>query len=85
MWVRSVTVQGWGLGNSSESWIMQETPRFLMNKKSLTLLAENHRGGSVLVPTVPVGMPSSTLRVFGEALGRGSVHDGVFTQSVGTR
>ncbi len=35
-----------------------------MNKKSLTLLAENHRGGSVLVPTVPVGMPSSTLRVF---------------------
>ena len=46
MWVRSVTAQGWGLGNSSESWMMQETPRFLMNKKYLTLLAENHRGGS---------------------------------------
>ena len=46
MWVRSVTAQGWGLGNSSGSWMMQETPRLLMNKKSLTLLAENHRGGS---------------------------------------
>ena len=56
-----------------------------MNKKSLTLLAENHRGGSCTRSTVPVGMPSSTLRVFGEALGRGRVQDGVFTQDVGTR
>ena len=46
MWVRSDTAQGWGLGNSSGSWMMHETPRLLMNKKYLTLLAENHRGGS---------------------------------------
>ena len=33
-------------GTLSAPWMMQETPRFLMNKKYLTLLAENHRGGS---------------------------------------
>ena len=38
MWVRSVTAQGWGLGNSSESCMMQETPRLLMNKKYLVRL-----------------------------------------------
>ncbi len=43
MWVRSVTAQGWGLGNSSESWMMQETPRFLMNKNYLVRLTGRER------------------------------------------
>ena len=51
----------------------------------MTLSPNTAAEDPLLVPTVPVGMPFSTLCVGGQALGRGSVQDGIPTLSVGTK
>ena len=56
-----------------------------MNKKYLTLLAENHRGGSCTRSHGPRGNAVLHALRLRQALGRGSVHNGIPTQSVGTR
>ena len=55
-----------------------------MNKKYLTLLAENHRGGSCTRPHGPRGNAVLHALRVRAALGRRSVQDGIPTQSVGT-